>query len=374
MKNNHFLIRTMKKQKNCEEGEKTYRSGASHFFNNFANSLIKIEQATEKSEQETEQKTDYKPINLSYAKEKVNENSISTWLKHQHKEKNNALGLYTFVIDFFKENANSSSGSVEGEKLLEALVYLGIASDPIVIRRTLCLIYKCKNLVSLKINLKEFIELFKNNAKTDMILKRLNQACNKLRELKESKIRMGQEYKIEIDNSISIFKRKTTKGNNGFPNKAANRIRSAEGLTTISEHIELITNWWKILDNDNVNQVSINKIIELFISVDLAADKIESKALIFSQIGGKSVITFDEFQQIFAKSILKGALLNLSKRMTKENTSTKDMSSGYKLVCYRRALIMSGVKCPNSEISEEEGAKAISAIEKYNYQTNKYQK
>ena len=60
--------------------------------------------------------------------------------------------------------------------------------------------------------------------------------------------------------------------------------------------------------------------------------------------------------------------------MTKENTSTKDMSSGYKLVCYRRALIMSGVKCPNSEISEEEGAKAISAIEKYNYQTNKYQK
>ena len=46
--------------------------------------------------------------------------------------------------------------------------------------------------------------------------------------------------------------------------------------------------------------------------------------------------------------MLKGALINLSKRLYSGNFASAEMSSAYQLGCYKRALILSGVRCPNS--------------------------
>ena len=131
-----------------------------------------------------------------------------------------------------------------------------------------------------------------------------------------------------------------------------------------------MTKWWNSLEGSVLNTVSIEHIIKLFVSLGVATDRNDSRSLIFSQLGVKNSITLDEFQQLFAKSILKGALLNLSKRLSSGNYSSEEMSPQFKLSAYQRALMMSGVKCPTSDISVEEGMNAMSAIEKYNILTN----
>ena len=84
-----------------------------------------------------------------------------------------------------------------------------------------------------------------------------------------------------------------------------------------------------------------------------------------STLGQKSVLSFRDFQQLFAKSMLKGAFFNLSRRLFEGNYAEKEMSAGLKMSAYQRALLLSGIKCPNSTISIEEGQRIVTALEKF---------
>ena len=357
----------MKKQKIFEDGKKLKKPKSDHFFGVFAPSLMQTEKITETLERETQPMPSYHPINLASAKEKLMNTSISAWAKNKACSNSDSQNLFQFLIEFFNELDEDKCGKLKGEKLLESLVYLGVASDPGVIGRTLCLIYKCDNIKKLRINSKNFIELFRNDHKTDKLLECLNLICVKLkpnvktsRVLPEDKgkideVLMGFNKSMRSNISASMQLQVPPSGNN-----------SSDALVTINEHIELIKSWWKVLDRTNKNQVKVVELIAFLIAIGIAADKNEAKTLIFSQVIGKDTIVFDDFQQIFAKSMLKGALLNLSKRMAVGEYSNKEMSTGFRLQSYQRALILSGSNCPNSEISEEEGAKTIFAIKKYN--------
>lgn len=350
----------MKKQKIRDDGDKVGKLKSDHFFNVFAPSFFSNEKVVEIQEKEAGVRREYHPVNLESAKEKLQNDNMNAWLRQKKVGKNESVNLYQFVIEFFNELDTDKCGKLKGEKLLESLVYLGIASDPSAIRRTLCLIYKCKNLKNLKINSKHFIGLFKNDWKTDKLLKCLNEKCQK--------VKVGQKSKL-FGESASGFNRTNTSQFRGNING-----KEQEQMVTINEHIELIGNWWKFLDKNSTNQVKSIEVIQLFISESLAADKNEAKTLINPQGAVKPSMVFDDFQQVFAKSMLKGALLNLSKRMAVGEYSNKELSPGFRLQSYQRALILSGVNCPNSEITEEEGSKTISAIEKYNSAQSKPEK
>lgn len=363
----------MKKQKIYEDGKgRNYHpSSNNHIFQEFAINLMGNKQIKPVTEKEPDRNPAYHPINLEYAKEKIHQSETNVWLEKTHRAAKKSMSLYNFVVEFFNELDTSRCGKLKGEKLLESLVYLGIATDPLVIRRTLCLIYKCKDLTTLRITCKDFTELFKNDSKTDRILKQLNENCVSAR---EGKARKNVESIAKIETSSSIFK-KNTERNSAHNATGIKFVRNyEENLITINEHLEIITGWWKELDTRGINQVPIDDVIEYFLTIGLAKDQNESKTLISSQIGAKANLIFDEFQQIFAKSMLKGALFNLSQRLSDEKFADKEMSSGFKLLSYQRALLLSGVKCPNSDITEEEGAKTVHAIEKFNHQTNRAQK
>lgn len=108
------------------------------------------------------------------------------------------------------------------------------------------------------------------------------------------------------------------------------------------------------------------KLIDLNIVEDVNA----GVKLIRQFSGADLSLTYEDFQRIFAKSMLKGAFMKLSQRLVDGNFSCKEMSPSFKLTSYQRSLIMSGIKCPNSEISIKEGTNALQAIEKYKNNEN----
>ena len=72
--------------------------------------------------------------------------------------------------------------------------------------------------------------------------------------------------------------------------------------------------------------------------------------------------------------MLKGALVNLSKNLSSDNYSSKEISQQFNLSAYQRALMISGIKCHTSDIPVEEGINAMSAIEKHNILPNNQKK
>lgn len=363
MKNNHYLVRTMKKLKvDGEIGKGSYMSrSGNNRFSELAMGLMNIPtkaQTTGKSERNSS----YKPINLTTAKEKLHQFRVNSWIHKSSREIRKSLGFFNFILEFFNELDTQKSGTLNGEKLVESLVYLGLASDPSIIRRTLCLIYKCKDLVKLKIRVKDFTELFKNDPKTDKILEKLDELCRNSKAKEEYCIKVG-ECKGNAGND------KDLRASNGFKVEKK-RMESI----TINEHLDIIGKWWKSIDKSGMRQVEIEDVVDFFTDMSIAKDKNDAKSLIISQIGAKRELNSDDFQQIFAKSMLKAAFLNLSKRLSDQNFAVQDISPGFKLQTYKKSLLMSGIKCKTSEISEEEGQKALRAIEKYNSQRKTVEK
>jgi hypothetical protein len=360
MRNSHYLVRTMKKLKVEEElGGNSYKSQSNpNRLSTLALSLMNLSKNSS-IEGKKEKISKYRPVNLTTAKEKLHQFRVNSWVCKNVKNRRKSLEFYKFILDFFEEIDSEKTGVMPGEKLVESLVFLGLASDPSVIRKTLCLIYKCQDLKSLKIRVKDFTELFKNDPKTDKILEKLDNSC--------------RELKVKIENG----KFEGSKGflasqSSGFASTGF--IRRKEELVTINEHLEMIDKWWKRLDEKMTGSVVIDSVLTFFCELKIAQDKNESKSLVVSQVGNKKVLFFDEFQQIFAKPMLKAALLNLSKRLSNEQFVGQDLSQGLKLQSYQKSLLMSGIRCKTSAISEEEGEKALKAIEKYNHQTGKAEK
>lgn len=363
MKNSHYLVRTMKKLKVEEEiGTGTYRAhGNPNKLSDLALSLMNTGHKS-KIESKQERTSSYRPINLTTAKEKLHQFRVNSWACKSIQGRRKSIEFNKFILNFFNEIDSEKTGILAGEKLVESLVYLGLATDPSVIRKTLCLIYKCQNLNSLKIRVKDFTELFKNDNKTDKILEKLDEFCRNLK--KSSQDQEKKENSKQFNHSQTSFL-----ASNGFSHKT----KKVE-VVTINEHLETIDKWWKKLDAKSSGSISIEDMIDFFCSIKIASDKNEAKSLITSQIGVKRFLDFNEFQQTFAKSMLKAALLNLSNRLSNDQFVGQDLSQGFKLQSYQKSLLMSGVKCRNSGISEEEGEKALKAIEKYNLQAGKEEK
>ena len=171
MKNEHFLMRTMRKQKFYEEGSKGFKS---NLFNHFANSLLNSDHSNKVTHNSNEGREVFEPINSANAKEKLHQQRMSSWLTKQHKQHEKKILFHDFVIDFFKDLSFNEKNKLNGEKLLESLIFLGIGSYS-TIKKNLCLVYKCKNLKDLTISSSDFANLFKPDIKVDKILKKLDE-------------------------------------------------------------------------------------------------------------------------------------------------------------------------------------------------------
>lgn len=365
-------MRMMKKQKIAQEGKSTYILKSNHLFTHFAPTLVFSDNCnTNDYETEAANLDHINPFNSK----KKNQQSVLSGKKETRKQSD----LQVFALELFKDLCEERGKKIKGEKLLESLVYLGIAADPLVIRKTLCLIFKCNSLGELVLDSSDFLEIFKSDPRTDKILKRLDEVSLTIKTAKTQKFQRTRDKVIYIDTASSLFTNKTSTKTSPRQNPATLIINPESKpdrncTIAISDHFDLIKKWWSEFKSDIKDQAPIDQVCTLLVSNFIASDKKDAKQLIVSYTENKQNISFNEFQQIFAKSMLKAAFINLFKRLTDKNFVDSDVPSRLNLLKYKRNLFMSASKYPCLDISEEEGNIVMSAIEKYEKTMKKSEK
>ena len=370
MKGKHHLLRTMKKTREYVSQTPT--------INPQTKSDQKI-QPLKRDPRESLQKTQIQTKNKHLfttskeAKRKLRQTEVGKWLKARGIEQSNENNLNQFAIEFFAELDKDQQKYLTGEDLLDSLLRLGIATDCILLKQTLCNIFKKKSIEELKIDLKEFKTLFKGDSKTDSILNKLNQECIKIQN--ELKAKLNEKNQKFVKNPLMYKKLMNETASTNFfklglgakltGKKGLKLRKNAEKMITINEHEELIKKWWHQLNPKLLSSVPTSEVIEKLVELDIFIDKNEGRRIIYSNIGIEKFLSYENYQKIFARSMLKGALLNLSKRLFEGKYALKEMSHAFKITAYQRALIFSGIKCPNSDISIEEGVNTLGAIEEY---------
>lgn len=304
-----------------------------------------------------------KSFSSTQAEFKIKDFNNKAWMS-KHNARNNDEGLLMkFAAEFFTEMDKNALGAIPGNILLEALLSLGIATDSDVLRDTLAMIFHCSDLEKFQIGQQDFLSMFRSDVITDLILEQLNE--NSLAERKKVKVLTQRKAKIKSANgknrAILTFKKRLALAMSGGE---ADIEKNLSTIITINEHLAVIEKLWEkyCLTDEGITILTACQVFKYF---KIFQDNFECKKYIISVLGQVQSFRFKDFQQLFAKSMLKGAFANLSKRLFEENYAEKEMSSGFKISAYQRALLMSGVRCPNSNISIQEGERIVTALEKF---------
>ena len=283
----------------------------------------------------------------------------------KHNSRNNDEGyLIKFATEFFKELDKNNTGKLSGNCLLESLISLGIATDSYVLAETLSMIFQCNDINNLQITEQDFLSIFRFEVINDLILEQLNE--NSISERKKQKALSTRHIRLKSADSgnkaTNLFKARLALSLAGHD--LSEIERNSQKMITINEHLAIIENLWNKFYTNGEDGANVLTICEIFKFFKIFQDNFECKKYIYSILGQVQNLSYREFQQLFAKSMIKGAFVNLSKRLFEGNYAEKEMSSGFKISAYQRALLMSGVKCPNSNISIEEGQRIVAAVEK----------
>ena len=188
------------------------------------------------------------------------------------------------------------------------MLLLGIASDPTMLRRTLCMIFKTNHLNSTKINSQEFVGLFKSEPKVERILKKLNE-CSLIE--REHKIKSSLiDSKVKLNNKNLMFKEKDSThifkvSLGAFLQK---KVPEAEKIVTINEHVDVITKWWISLEGSALNTAPVENIVKLFVNLGLATDRNDSRNLIFLTIRCKELNNPRRVSAVICKKYAEGCI------------------------------------------------------------------
>ncbi|CAG9325413.1 unnamed protein product [Blepharisma stoltei] len=362
----HPLLRAIKNEYSKDEKAPS-QTTTEKFFNNLAKSMDNLHKRAQSPDGAT--KPNYRPTftntSLENAFQRVHESDMGSWLKKRGISRLDENLYQNFSSALYEQLDTKQRGQIEGEELIKALLMLGIASDPEVLRKTLCMILKKDTLKDTYVALDDFKSLFRSNIYTDRILEILNSlALSERNKVKDNdKLDLGENC-----DEFSFFRSKTFVLS--FLNKISKgtdiKIKQKLDLNiTINEHQRLLEKWWAEIDPKKTNKINIQNVAKKLIVLNIAEDVNVGIKLIRKNSGADTTVSFEQFQRIFAKSMLKGSFIKLAQRLIDGNFACKEMSPLFKLTSYQRSLIMSGIKCPNSEISVKEGTNALQAIEKY---------
>ena len=299
------------------------------------------------------------------AKHRIKDYNTRSWMS-KHNARNNDEGfLMKFATEFFSEMDKDKLGAISGKALIESLLSLGIATDSDVLSETLSMIFRSDDLNKLQITQQNFLSMFRSEVITDLILTQLNESS--LAERKKIKVLSQRHIRnrsaIDTHKPLAVFKARLAASISGV--EFITDDKNAQNMITINEHLAVTEKLWNKYYKIGEDGISILTICEIFKYFKIFQDNFECKKYVISMLGQVQMLGFKDFQQLFARSMLKGAFVNLSKRLFEGNYAEKEMSSGFKISSYQRALLMSGVKCPNSNISIDEGHRIVTALEKF---------
>ncbi|OMJ79821.1 hypothetical protein SteCoe_20070 [Stentor coeruleus] len=328
MKNNHFIMRSMRK--NLRDDEKKTDDSFCESNNLFHRLVQKVldcnaqPQAMKYKKNADNEKVVQKH---SEAMEKTVRAENQAWMKKrgnvdEYKGKNTGKMIFEMLDP-------DGRGDIPVEILVKFLLEIGLALNPQRVKDALQVILK-KDYMDFKLKYEDINSLCKGDHKTNLILKCLNDEVRAER--------LSKSEGIRIDTSI----------------------------ISVGEHLSVLNNWWNIIDKHSRNQVTVNITAEFLAYKNIVGDSHEGRKLIKDIINSDlQFIDKDQFQIIFVKSMIRWILINIHKKFSIEDWNEPNYSPAYKITSLKRNLIMAGIKCPKPGVSQEEGIQVINAIEKY---------
>ena len=191
--------------------------------------------------------------------------------------------------------------------------------------------------------------------KTDNILDKLNYSCEKSR-IK----RFSPSPGIKLLKS-SIFEPEVQK----TQLKSDKTGKKSLITITMADHLTVINDWWKEIDLRNENFVQADEVALLLVEKGIVANTLDAKRMLGPSEHKHGKVSYQQFQQVFSRSMLKGALSSLVGRLSEGPLSKPYFTVSMKLSAYKRKLLIARIRPDEGQITRAEGENALKAIEKY---------
>ena len=281
---------------------------------------------------------------------KLTSNSANVWMKKRGLEmSSNGLKTFlNFLKNFFRSLNESSNGTLSPNDLIIPLLSLGLSNDAVYIEKALLSIFEAENINELQIDKENFINIFKDDKKIDIILKNLDFYCKSmLKDEEDKKVALRAAFRRQT----TIFHHSALIPSEPFPEKI---------YPTIEEFTRLIRKWWTDLAHDNAN-VNVSRIAEFLAEKGIAANKHEGRTIAKSFESG-SYFSCDSFEKIFVKPILKACLFYVAVFLNASDF--ENFSMRLKLAIVQRRFLMAGTKTRADPLARQ-GRLSLQAIDTY---------
>ncbi|CAG9321274.1 unnamed protein product [Blepharisma stoltei] len=256
------------------------------------------------------------------------------------------------------------NGKVNGLRIVEQLISLGLASEPASLIKILCAAFKEPNINKLTLSLHDMMLFCSGDRRTDYILEKLNFYAENYRS--PSPILHSN---LILPNAPSIFARPISmeppKRKHAISHTARTQSVTKKKNLTMADHLNIVNEWWKEIDNKNEGFVDSEEVAIKLIEKRIVANSLEAKKLVGPGESKTGKANYQQFQQIFARSMLKGSLLSLADRLSEGPLAKPFFTAAMKLSAYKRKLLIARIKPNEANITQEEGENALKAIEKY---------
>jgi hypothetical protein len=276
------------------------------------------------------------------------------------------------VEALFNTLDEDNSGYIRAVDFVEQIIGLGLANDPAIIINVrsiqiICTTFKQKDLLKLNLTLDQLTAFFLGDRRSDHILKRLD----KLAEEEISRKNLSEKSSIIFKPGSSVLVESAKRSMSMSPKLYLDFNRHTLNLTnkprsnSSTDHGELLKKWWKELDPLGRGFADVSEVANKLVEKQLVGNSFEGRKIlgIIDNKGG--IVTTLQFNQVFARSMIKGALINLSKRLSTGSFSNPYFTPLMKMSLYKRKLIISKYKLGSEDISKSEGESATRAIESF---------
>ena len=201
--------------------------------------------------------------------------------------------------------------------------------------------FNCDNTASIVLEREDFVNMFREDSKTERILEFLNTSA------KAQSIEIKAASRCESAPSAALY-------------KSSSDVVPTLKYCTVDEYIKLLRSCWKFLQPVE-DVVHITRIGEFLAEKNVASNKHEG-IRIMKEVSSSSYVSYLEFEKVFLKAIFKASLMNLAVGLNHGDLGASDASLRLKLSTYQRYLMING---SNPDFEFKLGRNALQAINKY---------
>ena len=287
-----------------------------------------------------------KPLNMRLAELKRLQNQQHSWMRRRYKSDDVLHKVQECLRALHSILNPNRAGLIAAKDLISQLISLGLSTDPNTIVKVLLAIYKQKELNGLYLTLDQMLELSRVDRVTNRLLTLLSTMANESITLSSHSpkgyISPAQPYKTDI-------------------------ASWRDGKMSLADYMQqLHILWSETCATDRKHYCEFEQMATSLVQLNIFADRLEVHRA-FQELKGTeefsySLVTFADFQNFFAKSMFKGALVTLAHRLGKGMGGL--MTPKLVISLYQRRLLLAGIQGA-SDLSRDEGVTTLKAVEEY---------